>query len=482
MPLWGAGHKFGESGLKFGSAFSQFLAGQPGALTAPQAATWQTYAGASPAFPTIHPAARFLCADLHTFDTGSWTPGAVLPGIAPGAVRTASLGGVSWEQQSLSFTVADLPYYQSGAGAGLLVPDAYVCVVWTVQVPGIAAQTYQSPPFRLVTGPQPVWDASSGTWQGKVSAVDFAQPVCAAKNLEINSRWLYADSQHVGSFEDMVTAYVAAGGVRPVADLQAMFVAAVWQLLTTVSGVNFHAFAAEPWDVVVTPDAAGSTFVFGPGGGFFLSWGSAGTMTAPYDQFNTFYPLLGGFRQTFDAAGRLLLRGWTPRDSGWFISCNAAAPGAQPLPWVLPLTRSTKAPAYSAVRYHRVNSPSPAGTVGGSEIDTIALSAEVRAWALANPYRNEIASVEQLVDRDTSQSWAGYASPTQMCHERLRGYLGAADTLSIAVDASVPPPQLGTVLRVQLPPEVDGQYIVTGWSQPLSGGMGSLQTQWYADS
>jgi hypothetical protein len=484
MPLFGT-VKFGASGVKFGNAFAQFQNSQPGGMTSGQAAAWQTFAGASSAFPAIQPAVRIRCADICTFDMTTWTPGDVLPGIAPGAVRSASLSGASWEQQFLKFTVADLAYYRSGAGAGLLQTDSPVCVVWTVSIPGVAAQTYHSPPFRLITEPQPTWDVTSGTWQGRVEAVDFAQPVFAAKSLASNARWL----DHHGTFgfgpqpfADLVDEYVAAGAISPVSVLQASFVAVVWATLNAFyGGDNLRFFVAEAWPALSNP-ADALTFIFGPDGGFILSWGSAGTITSPYDEFNVFSTLLGAFRQTFDESGRLMLRGWTPRDSGWFITCNSVPVGAQPLPWRLPIVRSIRPPSYGLVKYARINSPDPEGTIGGSLIDRVVDNAEVKSWARDNPFRVSVSSVESIVDHDTNQNVAGYGSSADFCRERLRSYLGAADTLNIAVDASVPPPQLGTAIRVNLPPDVDGIYVVTGWSQPLAGGASSLQAQWWDDA
>lgn len=502
MPVSGGGQFGTPSNLKFGSGYDQFLAGQPGGSTTDQVSAYRTYAGVSLAYPDLGRVGRAACAEIWAFDNITWLPTVQLQNIGSDGVRSASLNANFFQQETLSFTVSDPAYYRSGGGgAGLLDIDKYVVVKWTTQVPGLPPLTYYSPPYRLVNGIQESWDQNAGRWIGRVSAPDFASAVLAPKN-NATSYVLWT------VLNDWAQDYVAAGlplspslGNPPIDTASAYLYtigtevfAAIWVSLFDAQAGS--GFAVTPWSTILgfpdprllptpPPSAGGGSASANNGMPYAVTFGSAGSYTNRYDMWNALFPLVGGFRTGFRDDGKMLVSQRYPSDSGLFISCDGTIRTGQPLAWTRPIRRALSVPQYGQVTYQRVNSPPPEPPAGGGRSaefsDFVANFYVSNAWAIANPYRGQVMATEAIVDRDTDASVIGFSSPQEMVNERMRDYLGGADTVSFSVDPTQPPPPCGRLIRIHLPPDIDGWYMLTGFSQPQGGGLAQWQTQWWSD-
>ena len=97
------------------------------------------------------------------------------------------------------------------------------------------------------------------------------------------------------------------------------------------------------------------------------------------------------------------------------------------------------------------------------------------------PYDQTMNSTLLIVETGSVQQASGFPTYTDFCRWKLRTLLGKADTLVISVDSAMPPPPLGTLVRVQLPDDVDAWYQLTGFNQALDAAFSSWTLQWWSN-
>ena len=452
-------------------------------LTSPEQAAWDVLAGQSPALPSRAVPVRTRCAEICTFDPNTWTVGAPLLYQAAGATRQASLTGIGFQQETLTFEISNAAYYYANPTAlALIAPGAWLAVQWTV---GTATATTQQlgGVFRVATSPSR--NRLVGVSSFSVTAQDWAQPALA---LQSGGGWVRYGFDPPPTWTSYRLAYVAAG--KPLFPTYAMDGSGAdlsWG--TQAAALLVYALGFGTSVDVPHRAATGGPVLVGSGdfGTAFLQVGDPGKPTSAYDWFTWLWPYVGGFYLAYRSeTGHLVFLAGANNgyDSGTYLTTDTTPLGATPLPWTTPLARSLNKPEATKVQYWfkgRVSN-TPAGVSGGILSDDTAFRGEAISNAAANPHDGTRNSTLIIVEQDTVQQAAGFVTFSAFCEWRLRQALGAADTLTIPVDAAYPPPPLSTLVRVKAGSDVDGWYRLTSFTQPLSGGLASWQCQWWSDA
>lgn len=451
--VFGDGTKFGTTGL-----------------TVAEQALFDVMAGQTPALPGRSVPVRAACAEIHVFNPATWAVGVKLPYVAAGATRQASLTGLGFQQETLTFTVANPnDYYLGGAGDSYLLPGAWLCVQWTVST-ATADTTVLGGVYRVSTRPSRERQAGVSTLQ--VTAVDWAQPELSRKS---GSGWV-----PWGDLQGALTAYEASG-------LPQFPGANAWG--SVLGGwVLGHVGVADALRVVPWYTQTGFAV---PTVTAFQQVGDPGKPQTAYDVLTWLWPFVGGFTLAYGVDGRLLLYrgGADGTDSGCYISTDTTVVGATPLPWTSPLTRQLSHPSFAASEYYQHHTPDPAATPGtsGAEDHGPALLGRMVSAAAVNPYDATRDNTDVVVDTIPEPegvliTQVSVMQPLSFCTWRLSTALGPADTISVQLDSAFPPPPLGKLIRIHAPDEVDGWYRLVSFSQPLGAALASYQCQWWSDS
>lgn len=468
MPRWGD-FIFSPS-VKFGTT----------GLTADEQDAFDVFAGESPALPGRTVPVRSGCAEIVRWNPTTWTAGAALPYIAAGATRQATLAGVGFQQETLTFQISNAAaYYADPLLMDLVEPGAWIAVSWTVATP-TADVAVLGGVFRVVSGASRERLAGPGASTFTVQCVDWAQ---IALGLQSGGGWItYPD------WDAARLAYIAAGGKQLRSrNPGSTSTATTWgtlaaALLVTLLGFGTKAliaFDADTWAPV--PNATGGEALA------FLQVGDPGKPTSAYDWFTWLWPYLGGFYLGYRSeTGKLMFipGGNTGVDSGYYLTTETTALGSTPLPWTTPLLRQLSRPECTKVEYHFKgtvgNTPSAAGSVASAElVDDSFLRGQAVSDHPEFPFDGTLNSTLKIVEQGTVQQALGFATFTDFARWRLRNALGAADTLTLSVDPACPPPPLSTVVRVRALPDVDGWYRLVGFTQPLGAALAAWQLEWW---
>jgi hypothetical protein len=451
-------------------------------LDAAAQAAWNVLAGTGPSTPGRAVPLRARCAELRTFDPTTWTPGAPLVGVsAVGANRTAQLtDGIQTEQ--LTFTCLNAGQIDA------LPPGAWVAVAWTVAVAG--ATTHHQSVYRIAGAAQR--ERTRGGTTYTLQAVDWFQYDASRFDFPgyLGAKWL----------EDLRTAYLASGlpwfwdsmSYIPVNE-QAVgntLAGAVLQRATAWTS-GLVPLRVSPWGTM----AWAWTAVDVLGGPASLVVGPLGEPSTLYDGLRKLGLLSGGFLLGYGPDGYLELRPGGDRGtaSGAYLTRDATPLGSVPLPWAAPLVRDASArPEFDAVIYNLHRDPPPDATDWQlAELGSgIAFLGSARSESAVHPPGTAMRGTETVVDQlpwwgaDVNHTFQGMGYPSYVawCRAHLRLSLAAADTLTLAVDPAYPPPACGTLVRVHHPPEVDGDYQLVGFTQPLTAQFAEWQLRWWADA
>ena len=468
MARWGD-FVFGD-GTKFGTT----------GLTVAEQDAFDVYAGQSPALPLRSVPVRSGCATICRFNPVTWTAGAALPHVAAGATRQASLTGVGFQQETLSFQVSNAAaYYADSALMDLVEPGAWLAIAWAVATP-TADVANLGGVFRVTTGASRARLAGTGAASFTVEAVDWAQ---TTMSLQSGGGWV----NYATDWDAARLAYIAGGGTQvPSRNPSSTDTATTYGTLAAALLVELLGFGdqvdmvfdAATWAPV--PEATGEFSTA------FLQVGDPGKPLNAYDWFTWLWPYLGGFYLGYRSeTGNLVFLpgGNIGVDSGYYLTTETVEIGSTPLAWTTPLPRQLNKPEATKVEYFfkgaTGNTPSGAGSVAGTDLDDTAFRGEAVSDHPDFPFDGTLNQTLKIVETGTVQQAAGFATFTDFCRWRLRTVLGAADTLTLAVDPAVPPPPLSTVVRVNAPDDVAGWYRLTGFTQPLGAALASWQLGWW---
>lgn len=450
-------------------------------LTTPQQNQWNAVTGVSPSYPGRTVPMRVRCAEIWTFNPVTWLPVAKLPyATTQGAARSATLVEPGFQQETLTFTITN-------AGADL-TPGAWLCVQWSVTAGG-STTTHLGGVYRVASAAPRERRGVATTLQ--VTALDWfqydASILDGAGSVGFTELARWRDGYAASGLPPFVDGFAfipddahAIGNTLAGAILER---ATTWTGSVVPLRVHPWATLANTWTVdtdILVPSA--------------LIVGDAGRPTTLYDTLRKLWVLVGGFTLAYDVDGYLLLTpaGDRATASGAYITCATTPLGSIPLPWATPLQRNLTRPEYDRVSYSVRREPAPTADTGvsGATVDgTFATPATAGSFASVHPFNTSSKGQEDVVDTipwfgaDINHTFQaiGFESDLAWCRYRLRQHLAAADTVTFSVDPAYPHPPLGQLVRVNLPPDVSGDYRLTGYSQPLTAQMANWSLAWWED-
>lgn len=451
-------------------------------LTTAQQNQFNAVAGVSPSYPGRTVPMRVRCAEIWRFDPLTWLPTAKLTtATTQGASRSATLTEPGFQQETLTFTVLD--------ATTVLNAGDWLCVRWSVTAGG-STTTHLGGVYRVASAAPRELRGVATTLQ--VTALDWfqydASQIDGAGSVALSQLAAYRDAyaaaglpQFSDGFSFIPDDANAIGNTLGGAILAR---ATVWT--GSVKPLRVH-----PWATLVNAWAVVAADVLTPGA---LIVGNAGSPTTLYDTLRKLWLLVGGFTLAYDLDGYLLLTpgGDRATASGAYITCDTTPLGSIPLPWATPLQRALTRPEFDRVSYFLRRDPAPSADtgVGGATIEgTLAGPAAVSSFAAIHPFNSSSKGTEEVVDTipwfgaDINHTFQamGFESDLAWCRYRLRQHLAAADTVAFSVDPAYPMPPLGQLLRVNLPPDVAGDYQLVSVNQPLTAQMASYQARWWED-